>query len=75
MVVLICRGKYVCVCTREGQRINLQGEKDKVRDCDSMKEEREREKICAEVILGALLHVVKCIVPFPHARPQCLAEH
>lgn len=50
-----------------------------MRDCDSMKEERERgrkkEKICAEVILGALLHVVKCIVPFPHARPQCLAEH
>lgn len=46
-----------------------------MRDCDSMKEESEREKICAEVIPGALLHVVKCIVPFPHARPQCLAEH
>lgn len=75
MVVLICRGKYACVCAREGERIKLQRAKDKVRDCDSMKEEREREKICAEVILGALLHVVKCIVPFPHTRPQCLAEH
>ncbi len=62
----------MCVCAREGDRLR---EKDKVRDCDSTKEEREREKICAEVILGALLHVVKCIVPFPHARPQCLAEH
>lgn len=32
-------------------------------------------KMCAEVILGSLLHVVGCIVPLPHPRPQCLAEH
>lgn len=31
--------------------------------------------MCAEVILGRLLHVVECIVPFSHPRPQCLAEH
>lgn len=67
----------VCMCVCNGGRENkiAAREKDKVRDCDSMKKERKREKICAEVILGVLLHVVKCIVPFPHARPQCLAEH
>lgn len=56
----------MCVCVCKGGRITLPSEKDKVRD---------REGICAEVIMGALLHVVECIVPFPHARPQCLAEH
>lgn len=45
-MVLIRKGKYVCVFAREGGRIKLQREKDKVRDCDSMKEERERENMC-----------------------------
>lgn len=56
------------------KRAKEYGEKDKARDCSSVKE-AGREKICAEVILGAVLHVVKCIVPFPCTRPQCLAEH
>lgn len=30
-----------------------------------------KKKMGAEVVLGHLLHVV----PFSHARPQCLAEH
>lgn len=34
-----------------------------------------KKKMCAEVILSRLLHVVECIVPFSHPRPHCLAEH
>ena len=34
-----------------------------------------KKKMCAEVILDRLRHVVECIVPFSHPRPQCLAEH
>lgn len=74
MVPLIYRGTRECVQTREGC-LKIGGSKRQFGRFRLSKKRGKTKKMCAEVILGSVLHVVGCIVPLPHPRPQCLAEH
>lgn len=56
------QGREIKDCKRQSGRVRLYEKRGKTK------------KMCAEVILGCLLHVVGCIVPLPHPRPQRLAE-